>query len=143
MPSNNQARFAFASSGIAQGLINNGISYFLLLYYSQVLGLTSALAGLALMSALIIDAVSDPLIGQWSDRLHHRLGRRHPFLYVSIVPVSISYYLLWAAPELSQTGLFIYLLIMVVTLRISLTAHVVPFNALLPELHQTMKSAQC
>ena len=134
MPPNNQARFAFASSGIAQGLINNGISYFLLLYYSQVLGLDPALAGLALMIALIIDAVSDPLIGQWSDRLHHRLGRRHPFLYVSIVPVSISYYLLWAAPELSQTGLFIYLLIMVVTLRISLTAHVVPFNALLPEL---------
>jgi len=134
MPSNNQARLAFASSGIAQGLINNGISYFLLLYYSQVLGLESAMAGLALMIALIFDAMSDPLIGQWSDRLRHRLGRRHPFLYVSIVPVSVSYYLLWAAPELSQTGLFFYLLIMVVTLRISLTAHVVPFNALLPEL---------
>ena len=134
MPSSNQARLAFASSGIAQGLINNGISYFLLLYYSQVLGLESAMAGLALMIALIFDAMSDPLIGQWSDRLRHRLGRRHPFLYVSIVPVSVSYYLLWAAPELSQTGLFFYLLIMVVTLRISLTAHVVPFNALLPEL---------
>ena len=134
MPSNNQARLAFASSGIAQGLINNGISYFLLLYYSQVLGLESALAGLALLIALIFDAVSDPLIGQWSDRLRHRLGRRHPFLYVSIIPVSVSYYLLWAAPELSQTGLFLYLLIMVVTLRVSLTAHVVPFNALLPEL---------
>ena len=134
MPSSNQARLAFASSGIAQGLINNGISYFLLLYYSQVLGLESAMAGLALMIALIFDAMSDPLIGQWSDRLRHRLGRRHPFLYVSIVPVSVSYYLLWAAPELSQTGLFLYLLIMVVTLRVSLTAHVVPFNALLPEL---------
>ena len=91
MPSNNRARLAFASSGIAQGLINNGISYFLLLYYSQVLGLESALAGLALMIALVFDAVSDPLIGQWSDRLHHRLGRRHSVLYVSLVPVSISY----------------------------------------------------
>ena len=134
MAVDNRARLAFAFSGAAQGLISNGILYFLLIYYSQVLGLDASLAGLALMIAMIFDAVSDPLIGRWSDRLQHRLGRRHPFLYISIVPVTISYYLLWDVPELSQTGLFFYLLVMIITLRVCLTAHVVPFSALTPEL---------
>lgn len=134
MALDNRVRLAFASSGAAQGLISNGILYFLLIYYSQVLGLDSGLAGLALMMAMIFDAVSDPLVGRWSDRLRHRLGRRHPFLYISIIPVTVSYYLLWDVPELSQTGLFFYLLTMIVILRVTLTAHVVPFTALTPEL---------
>ena len=127
-------RIGFAASGTASGLVSNGISYFLLLYYSQVLGLDAALAGLAMMLSLMVDAVSDPLVGRWSDRLRHRLGRRHPFLYVSIIPISLSYYFIWAPPELSQIGLFFYLLGLAITLRFAVTLHVVPFNALLPEL---------
>ena len=53
-------RIGFAASGTASGLVSNGISYFLLLYYSQVLGLDAAVAGLAMMLSLMLDAVSDP-----------------------------------------------------------------------------------
>ncbi|MCY3640845.1 MAG: MFS transporter, partial [Gammaproteobacteria bacterium] len=74
-------RASFAASGIAGGLVANGVSFFLLIYYSQVLGLDPALAGLAMMVSLAFDAVTDPLVGHWSDRLRHRLGRRHPFLF--------------------------------------------------------------
>jgi len=66
-------KLSFAASGTASGLIGNGLSYFLLLYYSQVLGLDPALAGLAMMLSLIVDAVSDPLIGRGSDRLNTAL----------------------------------------------------------------------
>ena len=134
MPVSISTRFGFAASGTASGLVTNGIAYFLLLYYSQVLGLDAALAGLAMMLSLIVDAISDPLVGRWSDRLQHRLGRRHPFLYVSIIPISLAYYFIWAPPDLGQTGLFFYLLGLAITLRFAVTLHVVPFNALLPEL---------
>lgn len=133
-------RLSFAASGTAGGVVSNGVSYFLLIYYSQVLGLDPALAGLAMMISLVFDAVSDPLVGRWSDRLKHRLGRRHPFLFAAIVPIALAYYLLWNPylafePEsLGQTGLFLYLLVLAVTLRLSLTMHAVPFNALLPEI---------
>ena len=127
-------KLSFAASGTASGLIGNGLSYFLLLYYSQVLGLDPALAGLAMMISLIFDAVSDPLVGRWSDRLRHRLGRRHPFLFASIVPIALAYYLIWDPPALSQFGLFAYLLAVSVVLRLAITMHSVPFNALLPEI---------
>ncbi len=127
-------RISFAASGAVGGIISNGVAYFLLLYYSQVLGLDPALAGLAMLIALCVDAVSDPLIGWWSDRFKHRFGRRHPFLFASILPIPIAYYYLWDAPELPQSGLFAYMLVLTIFLRLVLTAHVVPFRALLPEL---------
>ena len=125
---------AFASSGAAGGMVSNGIAYFLLIYYSQVVGLDPALAGFALLLALVFDAVSDPLVGRWSDRVRTRLGRRHPFLYAAVVPVAVCYYCLWVPPELSEAGTFAWLLAFTIGLRLSLTMHSVPFNALLPEL---------
>ena len=48
----------------------------LLLYYSQILGLPASWASLALGASLVIDAVSDPLVGSWSDNFRSRFGRR-------------------------------------------------------------------
>ena len=45
------------------------------------------LAGFAALLALIADAVSDPLVGQVSDNWKGRKwGRRHPFMFVAIIP---------------------------------------------------------
>lgn len=134
MATSGLTRASFAASGIAGGLVANGVSFFLLIYYSQVLGLDPSLAGLAMMISLAVDAVTDPLAGRWSDRLSHRLGRRHPFLFASILPVALAYYLLWDPPDLSQAGLFFYLLALAVSLHLALTLHSVPFAALLPEV---------
>ena len=131
-----RVRLAFGSAGFAYGIVRNGINWFLLLYYSQVLGLSASLAGIALAVALGVDAISDPLVGRWSDRFRSRLGRRHPFLYASVIPVALFYFLIWTPPLefLSQWGLFTYLLLLSIALRLSLTLFIVPLNALVPEL---------
>jgi Na+/melibiose symporter-like transporter len=62
------SRWAFACSGVpTTGIISNGIDYFLFFFYSQVIGLSAALTGLALAIALTFDAVSNPLVGYLSD----------------------------------------------------------------------------
>ena len=53
----------------AEGMKNAAFNAFLLLFYSQVLGLRADLAGLALGIALIVDAVTDPMTGSLSDCL--------------------------------------------------------------------------
>lgn len=126
---------AFALAGVPSGIIYNGISYFLLIYYSQILGLDSSLTGLALGIALIIDAVSDPVIGFLSDNTRSRLGRRHPYLYASAIPIAALFYFIWNPPVgLSENGLFFYLLATIVALRISITFFEVPSYAMVPEL---------
>lgn len=45
-----------------------------MLYYNQILGLSPALCGLVFLIASMIDGISDPLVGAFSDRLHTRWG---------------------------------------------------------------------
>ena len=125
----------FGSGALAVGVKNAVFGSFVLLYYNQVLGLEPFMASLALFFALILDAVSDPLVGSWSDRVHSRLGRRHPFMYASILPFSVSVYFILQPPvDLSPNGLFVYLLLLSMAVRLSMTFYEVPRQALGPEL---------
>jgi len=130
-------RLSYGIGAIAYGVKDNGFGYFLLFYYSQVLGLPSHLASLAIFMALFVDALSDPIVGTVSDRLHSRWGRRHPFMYASALPISLSFYFLWNPPELSESGLFYYLLVMAILVRTFLTFFEVPSTALAPELSES------
>jgi Na+/melibiose symporter-like transporter len=90
------SQIAIGVSGMpTSGLVSNGIDYFLLFFYSQIVGLSPGLAGLALAIALAFDAVSDPVMGYLSDHWRSALKRRHPFMYTSIVPIAGLYIAIW------------------------------------------------
>jgi glycoside/pentoside/hexuronide:cation symporter, GPH family len=128
-------RIAFGFGAGAYGVKDGGFSYFLLIFYSQVIGVDARLVGLAITIALIFDAVSDPIVGYWSDNFRSRWGRRHPFLYASAIPTAATYFLIWNPPAgWSQTGLFWYLLGLAVLIRTSITFYETPSTSLGPEL---------
>jgi GPH family glycoside/pentoside/hexuronide:cation symporter len=117
-------------------IVNNSIASFVLLYYNLVLGMPAPLVGTALAIALVIDGISDPVVGYASDRFRSRWGRRHPFMYLAIAPLGVCFYLLWNPPLdlLGPDGLFFYLLGVVTPIYLILTFFEVPHVALLPEL---------
>ena len=128
-------KLAYGFGSVAYGVKDNGFAYFLLLFYSQVIGVDARLVGLAITLCLIVDAVLDPIVGYWSDNLRSRWGRRHPFMYAAAVPVAASYALLWTPPAgWSDGALFFYLLTLATIIRASITFYEVPSSALLPEL---------
>lgn len=129
-----KTRLFYGVGAFAYGIKNGGFSYFLLFFYSQVLNLPATLAGIAILIALLFDSITDPLIGVLSDNLKTRWGRRHPFMYASAIPTAVAYYLLWNPPELSQSGLFWYLTITAILVRVCITLYEIPSSALVAEL---------
>ena len=127
-------QFFYGFGSIAVGIKNNLLGTFLLIYYNQVLGLDAITVSFAFFIALIIDAVTDPIIGFWSYRTKSNYGRRHPFLYFSIIPFSLAYYYLLAGPEPNDPDLFSRLVLLLFILRVSMTLFEVPRGALAPEL---------
>ena len=128
-------KLAYGFGAVGDGVKNNGFEYFLLLYYGQVLGVDFALVGAALLIAMIVDGVTDPVVGYWSDNLRTRFGRRHPFMYAAIIPVGIAYYFVWNPPGgLDGNALFPYLLAITIAVRVSFTFYDVPSSALVAEL---------
>jgi Na+/melibiose symporter-like transporter len=128
-------RVAFGAGSVAFGVKDNGFSYFLLIYYNQVLGLPATAAGAALMIALVLDAFSDPIVGYVSDHWHSRWGRRHPFMYAAALPLAVGYFLIWNPPSgLGEGELFAYLLVGVIAIRTLITFYEIPSSSLVPEL---------
>jgi glycoside/pentoside/hexuronide:cation symporter, GPH family len=130
-------RLSFGIGGAASGIKDNGFEYVLLFFYSNILGVDAGLVAVALLIALIIDAISDPVVGYWSDNLRTKYGRRHPMMYAALIPVAISYFLTWNPPAgVSGNDLFLWLLATTIFVRLAFTFYEVPSTALAAELTQ-------
>ena len=126
----------YGLGSVAFGVKDNGFQTILLLFYNQVMHVPALLAGAAVLIALVCDAFIDPVVGQISDNLRTRWGRRHPLMYASALPVAISYLLLWNPPHWSPMALFFYLLVVAIIVRTFITFYEIPSSALAPELSE-------
>jgi Na+/melibiose symporter-like transporter len=127
-------KLLYGLGSVAFGTKDFGFATFLLIYYSQVLGLPATLVSLAIMVALFADAVFDPIIGEISDNWRSRYGRRHPFMYAAAIPIGVFYFLLWNPPHWEGAMLFGYLVVSAILVRIAIACYEIPSAALAPEL---------
>ena len=106
-----------------------------MVFYNQVLGVDPWLCGVVFFVASVVDAVSDPLVGSWSDNFRSRWGRRHPFMLLSVTPLALAFYLMYAPPaDLSELQYFWWFLGTMVMLRLGKTFYTIPYDALGAEL---------
>jgi Na+/melibiose symporter-like transporter len=129
-----RTKLFYGFGSVAFGVKDNGFQTILLPFYNQVMHLPPQLVGLALALAMVCDAVVDPMVGNFSDHLRTRWGRRHPLMYAAALPVAISYLLLWNPPHWSQEALFVYLVVVAIVTRTFITFYEIPSSALVPEL---------
>jgi GPH family glycoside/pentoside/hexuronide:cation symporter len=128
-------KLSYGFGSIAEGVKDVAFKTFLLFYYNQVLGLPGWMGGAAGAVALLVDAVTDPLIGSLSDSTRTRWGRRHPYMYAAAVPMACSFMLLFNPPAgLSTWGLFGWLTVFAVLVRASMTLYTIPSNSMVAEL---------
>jgi glycoside/pentoside/hexuronide:cation symporter, GPH family len=86
-------------------------------------------------SGRLTDAISDPLIAQWSDRSKHPKGRRIPFMQIAILPSLLFCFLVFYPLRQMQSSInAAWLVCMLIGFYISTTTYIIPYSALLPEL---------
>ncbi len=128
----------FAFGHIGPGMLNQFITTWLLIFLSggDNILLDAGLVGVCIMLGRLIDAVADPLVANWSDRLTgNKLGRRLPFMLIGTIPMIISFNMLWYTQLLDGTVLrFIWVVVAVNLFYFTYTAVVNPYFALMPEI---------
>jgi len=108
---------------------------FILFFYNTVMGLPALWVGVASAVGLVVDAVSDPYVGYRSDASRSRYGRRHSFMLVGALTMGVTFWMIWAPPrEMSQVGLFLWLLASVSLFRVTSTFFRIPYLSLGAEL---------
>lgn len=113
------------------------LQIYLLLYYTQQVGLSAELAGYALGLAVLWDAITDPIMGFISDRTRTRFGKRRPWIAAGAIALAGAFVALFHPPTLgTQTEKFLYLLITYMAVNTGMTLISVPHAALGGELSE-------
>jgi glycoside/pentoside/hexuronide:cation symporter, GPH family len=94
-----------------------------------------AALGIILAAERVLNAISDPLVGYFSDRTTSRWGRRKPYIFISNPILFVSFILLWSplvqGNSLVNAG---FLAAMLVLYYISYSGVLIPWFAVLPEM---------
>lgn len=81
---------------------------YLMFFYTDVFGITAAVAGFMMLITRTGDAVIDPLIGIMGDRTETRWGKFRPYLLWIAVPFGIIGILTFTTPSMGMTGKIVY-----------------------------------
>ena len=128
-------KFAYGFGSAASGILGNAFGIFVLFYYQRIVGVDALLCGLVIFVALFFDALLRPMIGILSDGFSSSLGRRHPFIYLSVVPLSLSYWALFHPPQSgSQLVVFLWFLCCALLVRGFTALFQLPYSSLAAEL---------
>ena len=106
------------------------VNFWLIFYYTDVLGISPAWSTAIAILGTIMDAVMDPIVGIWADRTNTRWGKFRPFLLFGCVPFALFAFLAFFGPSLQGNALIAYILPMFVGLRIVYAVVNIPYSSL-------------
>ena len=105
--------------------------------YNVALGVSPGWVGTVLALSRVWDAVTDPLVGHWSDRFTSRWGRRKPFIFLGAILSGLFFASMWWFPRgLSDTQYLLYYIVTSLLFYLALTVFSVPWYALGYELSE-------
>ena len=129
--------YGIGNTGLA--IVNIVVQTWLIYFFAPPEGrvlLPATLVGSIWFFGRIVDAVADPLVSNWTDRLSSPLGRRLPFLFLTSLPLAAVMFLLFFEPLFSGPAVLsgIVLAVLLGLFYFLFTAYAVPYLALIPDL---------
>lgn len=132
----NKVKIGYGFPGASYFLAFNILALWLIFYFTDVVGISAAFAGTIASVGILWDAISDPLVGLWSDNLKPKSGegRRRPFLKWVAVPFGLCIWLMFTNWGLSEFATKIYYVVVAVGLYTCMTVLDIPYTALGAEM---------
>jgi len=104
-------------------------------FYSDVVLVPLGFLGIAIAVARALDAISDPLVGFFSDRTRTRWGRRRPYMLLAAPVCAVFFFLLFTPPpSLGGSDAALWFAATFILYSLAHTTYVIPHYALGPEL---------
>jgi len=126
---------AWSIGSITDVYMTNALNYLAFPIFNMGLGVDPRMLGWALGLPRIWDAISDPLMGNISDNIRTRFGRRRPFILIGAILCAVMFALLWSPPSgWSPTAIGWWFMGMVFLYYTAYTIFAVPWGAMGLEL---------
>lgn len=126
----------YGMGNLGYGVVSQTYTNFIMFFGTAVWGIPGTLMGIAIAISVFWDAITDPIIGHFSDREKSRFfGKRHGFMLIGVIGMAVVNIILWAVPSgLDTTSKFMWLLVSMLALETFNTMFATPYTALGTEL---------
>ncbi len=135
IPKGEKTAFTFGSIG--KNILFWGIGTFLLVYFTDVFGLSPAAVGTLFLIARLLDGLNDPIVGYILDHLKPtRWGRFRPWLLMGGILAGLNFAAMFLGPELSYTGKLVYAYVTYLIFGITFDLVDIPYSSLMVTMTQ-------
>lgn len=133
-------KLSFAMANFGNIPIMTLINGYLLIFYTNICGLSPAACATLFLIARFLDAINDPLVGFIIDHLPTRkMGHFRPTLILGTILCSANFLLLWFGPMLSTSGKLAIAYVSYILLGVLFPVMDISLNSLLPVMTEDTK----
>lgn len=138
MKQTNFTKFSFGLGALGKDLCYAIISYFLMIYFTDTVGLHPLFVGNLFLVARVWDAFNDPMMGFVVDNTRSKWGKFRPWILIGAVLNSVVLVFLFRKPAgMTGTPMYIYFSIMYILWGMTYTVIDIPYWSMLPSLSST------
>jgi GPH family glycoside/pentoside/hexuronide:cation symporter len=123
-------KIGFGLGDFANNLYWQSVSFFLLFFYTESIGLSAAEAGVIYLIASLFDGVTDPIIGLIADRTKGRFGKYRGYILFGALPLALSFIAMFFIPSVEGILLLTYVLLSHLFFRLAYTLVSVPYTSM-------------
>jgi Na+/melibiose symporter-like transporter len=130
-------KIAWGTGGFAENLANNALLSLAYPIFGVGMGISPFYIGVALSASRIVEAVTDPIMGNITDNTKSRWGRRRPWIFVGSILMSLLFAAIWFTPQIANSlWPVVYLVAICSLFYLAFTLWVIPFSGLGLELEE-------
>ncbi|MDM8099839.1 MULTISPECIES: MFS transporter [Oceanobacillus] len=128
-------KISYSFTDLAGNMLYVTITTYIMYFYTDVFGISVAAAGLILLIARVVDAISAPVWGIIIDHTQTKWGQSRPYFLWLAIPFGVATVLAFLSPTLPDTGKYWYAAITyILAAGIIYTGIQTPINSILPNL---------
>ncbi len=127
-------RIGYGIGDLGCNLVFSTMASYLMVFYTDVFGITAAAAGTMMLVTKFIDAFTDTGMGLIVDRTHSKWGQGRPYFLFGAVPFAIFTFMTFYIPNLGSSGKLIWAYVTYCLLCTAYTVVNIPLNTIVPRL---------
>ena len=121
----------YGAGDAANNLAFTTATMFLLVYYTDVAGISAAAAGTLLLVVRLFDAFADVFAGRMVDRtFSKRFGKFRPFIMFGSIPLLLLSVATFSVPQLGESGTLLYAYVSYAALGLAYSLVNIPYGSL-------------
>lgn len=127
-------RIGYGIGDLGCNLVFSTMASYLMVFYTDVFGITAAAAGTMMLVTKFIDALTDTGMGLIVDRTHTKWGQGRPYFLFGAVPFAIFTFMTFYIPGFGSSGKLVWAYISYCLLCTAYTVVNIPLNTIVPRL---------